>query len=225
MEQISVHFPALSWAPGFRGHSPRVPETMSILCMMLSLSPTPAPWAPYSPTACTSSTKDLRVSAHPQSSANGNTSQSRLTVLKMRSPTSSWTSELARTTPIWETTKGQSLARDTATWLADWAKRRLGLTAMCFGWPSWAPGVSILGSALLTVIWRTMMGHRSARESRAAPVRRSAGLGADFRKGQWCRKAAMALKLVLAVGGRYFPALQVLKSDSAHDVIHLELIL
>ncbi len=36
---------------------PRVPETISILCMTLSLSPTPAPWAPYSPTAWTSSTK------------------------------------------------------------------------------------------------------------------------------------------------------------------------
>lgn len=32
-------------------NSPKVPETMSILCIMLSLSPTPAPWAPYRPTA------------------------------------------------------------------------------------------------------------------------------------------------------------------------------
>lgn len=113
------------------------------------------------------------------------------------SPTSSWTSELARTTPIWEATKGQSLAMDTATWLADWAKLRLRPTATCFRWPSWAAGAFILGSVLLTVIWRAMMGHRSARESRAVPVRRSAVLGADFRKGQWCRKAAMTLKLFL----------------------------
>lgn len=39
-------------------------------------------------------------------------------------------------------------------------------------------------AVLLTLIWRTMMGHQLARESKEAPVLLNAGFGTDFRKGQ-----------------------------------------
>lgn len=80
---------------------------------------------------------------------------------------SSCTSALAWTIPIWEVTKGQLL--DTGV-----AKSWAGLTAETFSLAS-------RESAALTLIWRAMMGQRSARDSRAAPVLLRAGLGADLR--------------------------------------------
>lgn len=111
---------------------------------------------------------------------------------------SSCTSGLARTIPIWEVTKGQPFDTDTATWAAVWASGLLWSTAgswLVFGLMGETLSLASREAGPLTLIWRTMMGHRSARDSKFAPVLLKAGFGTDLRKGQWWRKAAIVLQL------------------------------
>lgn len=114
--------------------------------------------------------------------------------------TSSCTSGLARTIPIWELTKGQPFDTDSATWAADWANSllwsRVG-SCLVFGVPEETPSLASREAGPLTLICRAMMGHRSARDIKVAPVLLKAGFGAAFKKGQWWRKAAIALQLFL----------------------------
>ena len=54
------------------------------------------------------------------------------------------------------------------------------------------PGeLSEVGCTAEVLTWRMISGHRSAMEKRAAPALRPKGREADFKKGQWCRKADM----------------------------------
>lgn len=113
---------------------------------------------------------------------------------------SSCTSGLAWTIPICEVTKGQSFDTDTATWAAVWATSLLWSTErswLDFGLMGETLSFASREAGPLTLIWRVMIGHRSARDSKVAPVLLKAGFGTDFRKGQWWRKAAIVLQLLL----------------------------